>query len=159
MIKTERCIIRCFKKKDIEDFMTYRNDLEWMKYQGFKGLTRDAYQEVLFCDPTPEEGLQLAVASRQSDGLIGDLYLRRQADSFWIGYTVHPAYAGQGLMREAVASFVSVLLQCPGCNEIFAGTLKENIRSKNLLGKIGFRLAYYDEGTQEDVYRIHKVDA
>lgn len=33
---TPRCFIRDFRIEDIPTVMTYRNDLEWMKYQGFK---------------------------------------------------------------------------------------------------------------------------
>ena len=43
-IYTERCLIRRFEAPDIDDFMVYRNDMDWMKYQGFKGLTKQEYE-------------------------------------------------------------------------------------------------------------------
>lgn len=39
-IHTARCTVRQFAEHDIDDFMVYRNDMDWMRYQGFKGLTR-----------------------------------------------------------------------------------------------------------------------
>lgn len=39
-IISSRCIIRTFHSHEIDSFMVYRNDAEWMKYQGFKGLTK-----------------------------------------------------------------------------------------------------------------------
>lgn len=36
-IQTKRCIIRPFNESDINRFMDYRNDMDWMQYQGFKG--------------------------------------------------------------------------------------------------------------------------
>ncbi|NCB41278.1 MAG: N-acetyltransferase [Clostridia bacterium] len=153
---TERCRIRQFKPKDIEAFISYRNDMNWMQYQMFKGLTRKEYENFLLKHHFPEDGIQLAVVDRYTDKLLGDVYIRRQNHSFWIGYTIHPTYAQQGFMREVVFSLVRILLRCPGCHEILAGAVKENLRSKNLLEKIGFRLCYYDEETQEDVYRLEK---
>lgn len=40
---TPRCFIRDFRIEDIPTVMTYRNDLEWMKYQGFKNREKAAY--------------------------------------------------------------------------------------------------------------------
>jgi len=157
MMLTERCKIRRFKSEDMESFISYRNDMHWMQYQMFKGLTREEYERILLKDSLPEDGIQLAVAERHTDKLLGDVYIRRQIPSFWIGYTVHPAYAQQGFRCEVVAALVPVLLQCHGCHEVLAGVVKENFRSKNLLEKIGFRLFYYDEENQEDVYRLEKA--
>ena len=41
---TPRCFIRDFRIEDIPTVMTYRNDLEWMKYQGFKTGKSCVYQ-------------------------------------------------------------------------------------------------------------------
>ena len=158
MMMTQRCKIRRLSPDDLDDFMVYRNDMEWIKYTLFKGLTREEYQAALVQSVFPEDGLQLAVLERESDQLIGDLYIKRQLPAFWIGYTIHPAYAKRGMMREAVSHVLDMLLNCPGCVEVFAGTLPENSRSKNLLEKIGFRFAYYDEAEGEDVYRFTKED-
>lgn len=37
---TKRCKIRRFQESDIDTFMSYQNDEQWMKYQEFKGLTK-----------------------------------------------------------------------------------------------------------------------
>lgn len=39
-IKTARIIIRSFYQNDIDAFMKYHNDEVWMRFQGFKSLTR-----------------------------------------------------------------------------------------------------------------------
>lgn len=39
-VHTAHCRLRQFEEQDIDDFMVYRNDMDWMRYQGFKGLTR-----------------------------------------------------------------------------------------------------------------------
>lgn len=79
IIETGRCLIRPFSEQDLDAFMAYRNDLEWMRFQDFKGLTREAYEKALLGDSQLTQGCQLAIVDRQSGRLIGDLYVK--ADS------------------------------------------------------------------------------
>lgn len=41
--ESERCYTRRFTESDLDAFIAYRNDADWMKYQSFKGLTREEY--------------------------------------------------------------------------------------------------------------------
>ncbi|MDT7066789.1 hypothetical protein RQM06_19405 [Citrobacter freundii] len=70
--------------------MLYRNDAEWMKYQGFKGLTKEDYESALLGVLTLTQGIQLAIVNKLTQVLIGDIYLRQQCDVFWLGYTITP---------------------------------------------------------------------
>ena len=70
--------IRPFKESDIDDFMEYRNDMEWMKYQGFKVLNKEEYEDALLKDVSLEKGMQLAIINKSDDRLIGDLYVRKE---------------------------------------------------------------------------------
>lgn len=81
MLTTPRCRIRPFREEDLDAFMRYRNDEHWMRYQGFKGLTKEQYRDVLLGDPPMDKGMQLAVAGKESDGLIGDLYVQRDGEA------------------------------------------------------------------------------
>ena len=73
-IYSKRCVIRPFNADDIEPFMAYRNDAEWMQYQGFKGLTKEAYAEALLGNASLTQGMQLAAIDTATGTLIGDLY-------------------------------------------------------------------------------------
>ena len=79
LFSTKRCNIRFFQAKDIERFMSYRNDPVWMKYQGFKGLSRTEYKKALLSTSNWKQGVQLAVTDKE-DFLIGDLYVREDPD-------------------------------------------------------------------------------
>ena len=74
--ETERCTVRPFEQGDIDAFMSYRNNLDWMQFQGFKGKKYLEYKAALMKQPNFQEGVQLAVVSRQTGELFGDLYLR-----------------------------------------------------------------------------------
>ena len=45
IFETKRLIIRAFQEQDMDQFMEYRNNLEWMQYQGFKDKSKDEYIE------------------------------------------------------------------------------------------------------------------
>ena len=143
--QTEHCLIRPFEEADIAPFMTYRNNENWMRFQGFKGLSEQAYREALLPPPDPRAGCQLAIVQRQTNRLIGDLYLCQSDDETLIGYTIHPDYARQGYAAEAVSGLVSQL-QTRSDIPIHALVEPENEPSLRLLAKLGFRR----EGTEPD---------
>lgn len=135
-IKTERCVVRMFEERDIDDFMAYRNNENWMRYQGFKGLTRQEYRDALLVEYSPEKGMQLAIISDATGRLIGDMYIKRREDTFWMGCTVDPSHAHRGYAREAVAAVMDWMRQ-QGAGQVSAGVLPDNADSIRLLERLG----------------------
>ncbi len=68
-LETVRCIIRPFNAEDIDAFMSYRNDMDWMKYQGFKGLSKQEYMQALLNEHSLSNGIQLAIICKQTNKL------------------------------------------------------------------------------------------
>ena len=139
MIETKRCVIRPFVEQDLDDFMAYRNDLDWMRFQSFKGLTREAYREALLTEHPLTQGRQLAIVDKALDRLVGDLYIRLDSDFYWIGYTISPTFARQGYAFETVSALIKTLVE-DGATCIKAGIEPANTASIALLSKLGFRL-------------------
>ncbi len=135
--ETERCRIRPFEESDIAAFMSYRNNLDWMQFQGFKGKSYLEYKAALLQRPKFHEGVQLAVVNKQTGMLIGDLYLKLEKNICWIGYTIAPQFARQGLASEMVAELIRQL-NFDGIRIFKAGVEAENIASISLLKKLGF---------------------
>ncbi len=150
-ITANKCCIRAFTAHDIEDFMIYRNDLEWMKYQGFKGLTKAEYEEILLKDIDINKGVQLAMFDRQTNKLVGDLFLLKEDNICWIGYTITPLKARQGYAFDAVLAMINELKK-QGIKTIKAGVLEENIASVTLLKKLGFVFDCVEEN--EQIYKF-----
>lgn len=146
-IKTERLTIRPFAAADIDGFMEYRNNEDWMRFQGFKGLKKEEYEARLLAEPQPEQGMQLAVADAGTNGLIGDIYLKKYGAAYWLGYTVHPKFAGQGYASEAARAVIQWAAK-GGTEKILAGVLPENAASVKLLHKLGFQYIGEDDGEQ-----------
>ena len=158
MFSTSRCYVREFEKKDIDDFMKYRNNLNWMKYQTFKGLLKEEYVEILTKSKDIEKGIQLAIFLKENDELLGDLYIQREDNILWLGYTISPSKARKKFMFEVISA---LLKKCRNTNihTIKAEVDIENIASINLLKKLNFKLE--QETDEECIYKmdISKDDA
>ncbi len=152
MIETDRCILRCFEEKDLELFMTYRNNKEWMKYQGFKNLTKEEYRKALLVPLNIENGVQLAIVDKTSDNLLGDIYLSKKENTISIGYTINPIYSRKGYISEILKALLPKLKGCYSDCDIIALTEKDNISSKNLLIKLGFIYNGWIDKLQSEVY-------
>lgn len=152
VIETNRCILRCFEEKDLDSLMTYRNNEDWMKYQGFKNLTKEEYRKILLVPLNVENGVQLAIIDRTNDNLLGDLYLRKEEKTITIGYTVNPIFSRRGYISEVLKALLPILkAHYPDC-KIVAMTERENIPSKNLLLKLGFIYDGWIDKWQSEIY-------
>ena len=135
--ETERCRVRPFEEIDVAAFMAYRNDPDWMQYQGFKGKTYLEYKAALLQKPKFHEGVQLAVVGRETGELLGDLYLKLEQNACWIGYTIAPQFARQGLAAEVVTELLAQLKR-EGLALAKAGVEAQNAASIALLKKLDF---------------------
>ncbi|MGK4179174.1 GNAT family N-acetyltransferase [Lapidilactobacillus dextrinicus] len=152
-INTKRCQIREFHVKDLVPFMAYHNDIDWMKYQGFKGLTLAEYQQALLVvNEDLTRGKQLAVVDLDDQKLIGDLYIR-QEDVFHLGYTIAPRFARQGYATEAVTALIDWLAVYQDARVIRAEVALGNLNSERLLIKLGFQ--YLTTTDQIKCYELH----
>lgn len=136
-------MIRPFLEKDLDAFTACRNDMDWMQYQGFKGRSRQEYADAVLGENALRHGAQFAIACRHTNSLIGDIYLRQEDTSYWIGYTILRTHARQGYAHEAISAVIA-FLQAQGAACIHADTDPGNTASIALLNKLGFR----DTGTQ-----------
>lgn len=152
MIETDRCILRCFKENDLELFMAYRNNEEWMKYQGFKNLTKEEYSKALLVPLNIENGIQLAIADKTSDNLLGDIYISKKEKTISIGYTINSIYSRKGYISEILKVLLPKLKGCYSDCDIIAMIEKDNIPSRNLLIKLGFIYNGLVDDLQSEVY-------
>lgn len=157
VFETERLMVRPFEKRDMEDFMVYRNNLEWMRYQGFKGLGRQDYETALLSEGSLEAGLQLAIVLKPTDQLMGDLYLKRIGEDVWAGCSIDPRYARAGLAYEAMQGLCAKL-KSEQVNYLYASVMPENQSSLGLLKKLEFKFVEWDD-LGDEVYRLELTKA
>jgi len=145
IFESERCYVRRFAESDLDAFVDYRNNVEWMKYQSFKGYSREEYKEILLKEATLESGAQLAIIRKVDQTLIGDVFIKKEDAIFWIGYTVHPSFKRQGYAFEIVQAMVEWIQQ-QGDYQIMAGVAVENSASIQLLRKLKFTQVNEENG-------------
>ena len=153
IFESERCYTRPFAERDLNAFVEYRNNAEWMRYQSFKGLSLEEYKEILLKETTVESGAQFAVVRKADQILLGDVFLKKEDEIFWIGYTISPSFKRQGYAYEITQAMISWIQQ-QGDYKIMAGVTPENHASVQLLEKLGF--IKVDEGNGESIFLLQK---
>lgn len=151
--KTKRCLIRPFQITDIDDFMEYRNNEKWMQYQGFKGLKKEEYEKELLYDVSLDKGIQLAIVDINSNILLGDIYLKKEENVVWVGYTIHPSHSRNGYAYEALKGIIE-WASLNNIEQVNAGALANNEASIELLKKAGFIFNGFDNDEQIFIYKI-----
>lgn len=140
-----RVQIRPLRDTDLEAFHAYRSDPDVGRYQGWSAPSLQEAARFLrdmagVTAPLREQWVQLAIALREGDRLIGDigLYLDDQGATAQIGYTCAPAYQRQGLCSESVSLVVASLQRYTCCEELLATIDSRNLAGERLLLRLGF---------------------
>lgn len=153
IFESERCYTRRFAESDLDAFIEYRNNAEWMKYQSFKGLSLEEYKETLLKETTLESGAQFPVVRKADQTLLGDVFIKKEDAIFWIGYTISPSFKRQGYAYEITQAMIAWIQQ-QGDYKIMAGVTPENHASVQLLEKLGF--IKVDEENGESIFLLQK---
>ena len=145
ILKTANFLIRVFQKKDLEAFAQYRSHEAVARYQSWSNYTyQDAIELFEGMDysafGTDGSWYQLAIASLDSDALIGDLAVHFiDQDQIEIGFTVSPEHQGKGVATQAVSSFLRYAFVELNKHRVVATTDAKNTASFRLLEKLAFR--------------------
>ncbi|RPH61427.1 MAG: N-acetyltransferase [Chloroflexi bacterium] len=146
-LETPRLLIRHFRDSDLEPFLAYRNDPNVARYQGWSApyareSALDFIAGMVDKQPAPGEWLQLALESKETGAVLGDVAFHimesdpRQA---YLGYTLSRAAWGQGFAMEAVRRLLDYLFGELNLHRIVAECDVENTASLRLLERTGFR--------------------
>ncbi len=141
-----RIALRRLRAGDLPDFQAYRRDAETGRYQGWTPQT-DAQSLAFLVQMesadlfVPGEWVQLGIAERASDGLIGDVGIRVAPDQATaeIGFTLRSGSRGAGLGAEAVAEAMGLVFDCSCVARVIGITDARNAPSIRLLERVGMR--------------------
>ena len=146
-IVAERLLLRAFAVEEARVIVAYRRDPAVARFQGWGvvdpgEIERDlaAMQPRTPCD-VPGPWFQLAVVERASGAIAGDLGVRvlgEAHDSAEIGYTIAPAYQGQGYATEAVSALCEWLLGARALARVIAVVDGRNAPSIAVAENAGF---------------------
>ena len=146
-LHTPRLVLRRLHDGDVGPFLAYRNDPEVARFQGWEGcspaaavafIARQKAQPPL----VPGEWLQIGLALRDTDELVGDcgLCLRPEdARQATIGFTLARPFQGRGFATEALGAMLDYLFGAAALHRVVADTGALNAPACALLERLGFR--------------------
>lgn len=157
-LRTTRLVIRDLRPADAEALSTYRSRQEVARFQSWDTYSIQQATDLigLMQHSTPAvkgDWYQFGVELAETGQLIGDIgVLNTDAEGkSWIGFTLDPAFWGQGLASEAVSAILKHYTGL-GLLTIWASTDPLNVPSRKLLERLGFSLV---EITVSDaIYRL-----
>ena len=155
-LKTDRLVLRNVSSKDLQTMFDYRNNEICARYQ--RGQTKDREGIAKLLQRRREDTLSLtencliAVASKETDELLGEIVLMPSENTFSLGYTFSYRHHGKGYAYEAVSALMELLhIQYPDW-EFICFTDPRNMPSRNLLLKLGYRDAGYLPARDSQVF-------
>ena len=141
LFECDRVFVRPFRQEDTLTFLAYRQDKAIERYQVWKDYSlEDALKFVDWaskCSIASGE-TQLALVLKETNTLIGDIYLKFEDTHIALGYTCATAFQKKGYMSEILSVVLSQLQESyklPMRAEICV----RNLDSIRLCERLGFK--------------------
>lgn len=165
VLSTEHLILRPLVITDDEQLFLLRSDEEVNKYTGISKPVSiqdvQVFINKIIANVTNNEAILWAMSLKDDPTLIGTICfwnINNETATGEIGYTLLTAYWGKGNMHEAMQAAMKYGVDVMKLKTVEAYTHKDNIASKKLLEKNGFKLDP-DKKAEEDenliVYTIN----
>jgi len=161
-ISTNKLLLKPVELSNLQDMYNIRTNPQVAKY-----IQRDVNKNLedirQFIELVIKNNFYFTINTIDPSEFIGTLTLwniDRSTNYAEIGYELLPQFQGKGLMSEAVKAILDYAFNEAGFEYIEAYTHRENIASKKLLERVGFKLVVgkIDEDNSDIiVYGINKI--
>lgn len=153
-METQRLVLRNVRSEDAAVMFDYRNNALCARYQ--RGQTKDLPGITQLVEKrqndalSDQENFLIAVALKDTDGMIGEIVVMPNDGCFSIGYTFHYAFHRKGYAFEALSHLVAFLHEQYPQMEFISFTEPENTASRRLLEKLGYQdMGYVPQVTSQ----------
>ena len=142
-ITTERLVLRPFRVGDVDDALSYRNDVEFAQFlphipQPFTRRDAEAFVSTNMAEPWDRSPTFAVVFEERLIGTV-NLEVDITTHTAMIGYAIGRAWWGRGLAPEAVRAAMAWAIEEFSLVRVWASTELGNIRSQRVLEKVGLR--------------------
>lgn len=152
-LETERCILRAWQLDDAEDMYAFAKNVKvgpcagWQPHQS----KEESYEIIkMFI----ELGEVYAIVDKASEKVIGSIGIherypdesQRALFQRELGFVLNPDYWGRGIMPEVVRCVLAYCFDDLGLDKVWVGHFDDNMRSKRVIEKLGFRYAFTKDG-------------
>lgn len=170
LFETKRLYIRKATLQDRDEMYEMLHDPVILKYNC---ITPPTHQEVeTYIEKTSQDDKRYVMEHKDSHQVIGEVHLspdslRYDANSVLFSYHLNTQYVGKGYMSEALRGLIDYCFQVRKVDLISARVFTPNIRSNELLKRLGFTLegtlrhavkAYQDIIYDDNLYSLTKED-
>ncbi|HVF80502.1 MAG TPA: GNAT family protein [Flavisolibacter sp.] len=145
VLETERLLLRQVAPSDAPEVFFLRSNKEVMKYidRPPAATLLDALDLIQKIETALQnnEGITWAITLKSSGELIGTIgfwRIDKEAHRAEIGYLLHPAQQGKGLMKEAINKVLHYGFSQIKLHSVEANTNVDNTASQKLLESLGF---------------------
>lgn len=149
MIDTPRLTLRQFQLKDLSSLHYYRNHPVCKKFQNWEDTTLeklDVFIKSNMQRSVHDQQMQIALALKETNELVGDIFLAKKGKTITLGFTTSPHFQRQGYMFEALSHFIPYLQDLFPVSDIICLIHPGNIASEHLVAKLHFeKEGYIDE--------------
>ncbi|MGE8242819.1 putative ribosomal N-acetyltransferase YdaF [compost metagenome] len=162
-ISTDKLVLKPVELSDLQNMYNLRTNPQVAKY-----IERDINKNLedirQFIELVKKNNFYFTINTIVPSEFIGTITLwniDRNTNYAEIGYELLPQFQGEGLMSEAVKTILDYAFNKAGFEYIEAYTHRENIASKKLLERVGFKLAVgkIDEDNSDIIiYGINKIE-
>ena len=155
-LETERLRLRNVKPEDGAIIYDYRNNPVCARYQ--RGQTKDQRGIEVLVEKRKNDTLSIenncfvAVADRTTDQLIGEIVVMPNDGTISLGYTFSYKHHQKGYAFEALSALIDLLHSRYPDWDFISFTDRENIASRNLLAKLGYKDLGYITKMDSQVY-------
>jgi ribosomal-protein-alanine N-acetyltransferase len=157
-LKSERLGFRCWSREDLPLARELWGDIEVTRFFGGpfseEEIARRLEKEI---SRKETYGFQYWPIHLQADdehvGCCGVRPYRKEDGIPELGFHLRPKYWGQGLAREAARAVIDLVFGTMGAKGLSAGHHPENLASKRVIEKLGFRYSHeeYSETLGMDI--------
>ncbi len=159
-LETARLVLRNFNEADLNTLVDYRSHPLCAQYQRGQFKDRENLSRLIARtktdDPFSIGQSRLAIARKDTEEIIGDLFVGISKNTAALGYTISYRYHRQGFAHELLSAFLPAL-QCRFPNyDIICCTDTENTASISLLLKLGFIKEGYRKEIDSLIFRLPK---
>jgi len=157
-IETERLLLRRSRPEDAATISAYRSDPNVNRQQGWdrtdlEGVLADIVEMSGRSPGEPGGWVQFTVEERGGGRIVGDVGLSvadGEPGVIKVGYTIDPAFQGNGYATEAIRALVEYAFETLGAELVRAHASAENAPSIRVAEKVGMRLVERFEHREGD---------
>lgn len=157
IVASDRLILRSFNKTDLNNLYNYRNNINCSRYQSWEDTSKEYLSNFIKEESLKtlnDDSLQLAIANKNTNELVGDIFIAFKEKCITIGYTIDFNYHRQGYAFEILKELITYLFNQFKDYEIVGLVHPDNEPSKKLLEKLGFKNEGYVQQVDSIIYSL-----